>query len=190
MSARSRLDPYEQGDFDGLCGIYAIINAARLAIGTTRPDLDEEAWQNLFYALLQAADQSVGVANAAMAGIGTKRIRELLGFASSYLADEHGVRLRHQRAIKRRTRPSLKALMPELADWTAVPGSAVLIGFDGHLNHWTVLRRVTASSLVLFDSSGHSRVSIGCCRMAYERSPTRKREHVIDAGGVFRLIVS
>jgi hypothetical protein len=51
-------------------------------------------------------------------------------------------------------------------------------------------RWVTASSFVLFDSSGHSRVSVGCCRMAYERSLRSRREHVIEAGGIFRLSVA
>src|SRR4029450_7867902 len=49
MAAR-RLRPYRQGHLDGLCGIYALINALRLLC----PKLDEDACERVFFALIKA----------------------------------------------------------------------------------------------------------------------------------------
>src|SRR4051812_46413989 len=49
MAAR-RLNPYRQGRLDGLCGVYALINALRLLC----PRLDEDACERVFYALIRA----------------------------------------------------------------------------------------------------------------------------------------
>ena len=49
MAAR-RLNPYRQGRLDGLCGVYALINALRLLC----PRLDEDACERAFCALIRA----------------------------------------------------------------------------------------------------------------------------------------
>ena len=48
--ATRRLRPYRQGQLDGLCGIYALVNALRLLC----PRLDEEACEAVFCALIKA----------------------------------------------------------------------------------------------------------------------------------------
>src|SRR3954453_3189414 len=49
MAAR-RIRPYRQGRLDGLCGIYALINALRLLC----PRLNEDACEAVFCALIKA----------------------------------------------------------------------------------------------------------------------------------------
>ena len=46
MAARP-IRPYRQGRFDGLCGIYALVNALRLLC----PRLDEDTCEEVFCAL-------------------------------------------------------------------------------------------------------------------------------------------
>ena len=49
MAAR-QLQPYRQGRLDGMCGVYALINALRLLC----PRLDEDACERAFCALIRA----------------------------------------------------------------------------------------------------------------------------------------
>ena len=48
MPRSSRLKPYRQGQLDGLCGIYATINAIRLALGERGDQFSKEDWRELF----------------------------------------------------------------------------------------------------------------------------------------------
>ncbi len=50
MPHRRRLEPYLQGDLDGLCGIYAIVNAIRLALVNQNGRFTDEDWHELFCA--------------------------------------------------------------------------------------------------------------------------------------------
>ncbi len=47
MSRQTGLVPFQQGNLDGLCGIYALINAIRLATEADTRDFPDAAWQEL-----------------------------------------------------------------------------------------------------------------------------------------------
>ena len=50
LPTRRRIKPMRQGDLDGLCGVYAIVNAIRWLC----PNMSEAQSENLFAALIQA----------------------------------------------------------------------------------------------------------------------------------------
>ena len=91
MARRSDIAPYRQGQLDGLCGLYAIINAIRLATRDRTDELGHGVWRELLLALLGAAEDVVGTATAVVHGIGTKPLYELAKAAERHLASEHGV---------------------------------------------------------------------------------------------------
>ena len=92
-----------------------------------------------------------------------------------------------QRVFKRQDRPKLGDAVDRLANITAQPNSAVLIGLDNHFDHWTVLKAVGPAHLELFDSSGYARVRIANCRMSDEEKLVARREHVIRPRAVFQI---
>ena len=100
------------------------------------------------------------------------------------MADEHGLRLAVTHAIQRGEPRTFDAILRRLAELTQQPRSAVLICFTGHLDHWTVLRRVTGQSLTFFDSSGCARVSLANCRSSAERPRGVRRVHLIEPKGI------
>ena len=73
---------------------------------------------------------------------------------------------------------------------TGEPHQAVVMVYNGYRDHWSVLKRVGKTSLVLFDSGGYSRIAIANCRMSYERPLRGKREHAINPKGMFCLRVT
>ncbi len=179
--------PFRQGELDGLCGVYAVINATRLVLGARSQLLRPCDWQDLFVVLLETIDRSVGIAHAAAHGIETRSLRYLLKAAISHLATEHDVNIRAMPTLARTDRPSFTEFLPVLINSLRQPGQAVLLSVFGSLNHWTVVRRVSRGSLILFDSSGYTRITLAACRMSNERPKAKGRQHIVPPDAVFSV---
>lgn len=179
--------PFRQGELDGLCGVYAVINAIRLVLGARSQLLGPCDWQDLFVVLMQSIDHSVGAARAASEGIETKPLRYLLKAAILHLAVEHNLNIRASPMLTRTERPSFAKLLPRIGNYVRQPGQAILLSVFGSLNHWTVIRRVSHNSLILFDSSGYTRIALDACRMSYERPKAKGRQHVVPPEALFSV---
>ena len=103
--------PFRQGELDGLCGIYAIINAIRLVLGPRASLLKPADWHELFVVLLESIDGPIGAAHAAANGIETKPLRSLLRVASLHLVAELDLTVRAAPMFPRNDRPSFAELL-------------------------------------------------------------------------------
>src|SRR3954454_20855926 len=89
MAAR-RIRPYRQGRLDGLCGLYALINALRLLC----PRLDEETCEAVFYALIKARTRQTASPLAVIAdGLSRRELLKLIDPCRRFLRKELGIRL-------------------------------------------------------------------------------------------------
>src|SRR3954466_6718773 len=94
MAARRRLTFYRQGQLDGLCGVYALINSLRLLC----PRLDEEACEAAFYALIRArARQTASPLAVISAGLSRREMLKLIGPWQRFAAKKFGVILTVER---------------------------------------------------------------------------------------------
>ncbi len=141
--------------------------------------------RSCFFTLLLEADETVGTVDAVGLGIDTKPLFRVAQTAVQHMADEHGLRLTVTHAIRRGEPRTFDAILHQLSELTQQPRSAVLICLTGHLDHWTVLRRVTGQSLTFFDSSGCARVSLTNCRSTAKQACGARRSHVIEPKGIF-----
>ncbi len=74
--SRRQLKPYRQGRLDGLCGVYALINALRLLC----PKLDEDDCERAFCALIQARAQHAASALTVIhGGLSRRELLRLIG---------------------------------------------------------------------------------------------------------------
>ena len=170
--------PFQQGNLDGLCGIYALINAIRLATAD-QLHLSNSEWIGVFGCLLAQADKHTGATNLVTGGVGARRLIALTRYAIDHMADRYGLELTMSRPLIELERPSKRKLIAKLRRLVGRPGSAVLIGLGGHLNHWTVVCSVGDRSLGLFDSSGLHRIRIDHCRTRHEKKLETTVEHVL-----------
>src|SRR5829696_8312171 len=86
--ARRQLTPYRQGRLDGLCGVYALINALRLFC----PRLDEDACERAFCALIRArARQASSPLAVISGGLSRQELLALIGFWQRFAAREFGI---------------------------------------------------------------------------------------------------
>src|SRR3712207_5466458 len=104
--SRARVRPFRQGDLDGLCGLYAIVNAMRQASRDCA--VAEEVWADLFAALVLAADDHVGIAEAVVNGIDRRPLTRILNAAIQHMADRHDLRFTVKRPLHHRAKPSIE----------------------------------------------------------------------------------
>lgn len=173
--------PFRQGDLDGLCGIYAIINALRRATRDESPEAD--AWPWLFGELLEQADKLIGATRAVVYGVDTKPLWKLAQHAVARLETEYDLPVTVTRPLKAKGKLTLPQVFDAIANALARDGTGVLAGLDGPLDHWTVVAAVTPLHLTLFDSSGYRRVRQDHCRLGQDKSP--RGRHVLSPAAIF-----
>lgn len=149
--ARKRRKPkaLKQGDLDGLCGVYSVVNAIRLLC----PEIDGAAAWWLFGCLMQELE-NVGVKPEAVITDGLWRLplQRLLKVATRKVADEYDVVLRIARVPKLLRHTNRLAV---LWDWLAENVSAssvVILALGGRFSHWTVASNITSRRICLHDS--------------------------------------
>src|SRR4051812_31717908 len=147
MAAR-RLEPYRQGRLDGLCGVYALINALRLLC----PRLDEDACERVFCALIRArAWQKCSPLTVISGGLSRRELLRLIGPWQRFAAKELGITLSVSRL--KVSEPTLRGIWRGLC--RVLDGKIVaIVGLDGIKRHWTVAFKVTERTLRVAASSG------------------------------------
>ena len=86
--ARHRLEPYRQGALDGLCGLYGIINALRLAVPDNAP-LSKAQSKELFAAGVVYLDSKREFREAAVGGMTTRPRFELARHLAKLVSTSH-----------------------------------------------------------------------------------------------------
>ncbi|MHC2088768.1 hypothetical protein [Methylobacterium sp. CM6244] len=147
-AARRPLRPYRQGAFDGLCGIYAAVNALSILI----PELTHGDCRCLFRRLLRKTlDTHSATAASMWKGCGVSKLRKLLRSAIRHIQKAHGIGV--QTLPPAGEHETLGSLWSEL-EARLLMGQVIIIGLSGVHQHWTVVRRMTPGTLWLADSDG------------------------------------
>ena len=146
--ASRRIKPYRQGRLDGLCGVYALVNALRLLC----PRLDEDTCEQVFSVLVKARTRQISSPLAVIsAGLSRRALLQLLDPWQRFAAKELGVILTVNRL--KVSEPTLRGLWRGLC--RALDGTSIaIIGLGGSETHWTVAYAATERTLRVADSCG------------------------------------
>jgi hypothetical protein len=150
FDGRQRLEPYRQGNLDGLCGIYAAINAMRLA--TRSADIEEAFWEEAFQSLVLGIEARIGIAEATLNGIGTKPLVAALKELAAESGFRWGRRFNVTQPFARLAKPSRSCLLQQLEWLASQPDTAVIVRLKQPHDHWTVVREVGPEGVIFFDS--------------------------------------
>src|SRR5262249_1949827 len=135
MTSRTRnLKPFRQGDFDGLCGLYAIVNAIRLAADPSTRISDTLAEQ-LFTYLIHNTSRRISLARAVTEGITTPELSWLLKKASRFLRRHRTIGLICQRLSIGRRKPSFDQFHRVIVNTLAKPRTGLVIRLAGTCDH-------------------------------------------------------
>jgi hypothetical protein len=160
--AAPRRTPYLQGQIDGLCGLYAIVNAFQCLFPATFDD--DDAWE-----LMVALCGSIACKfpAAIWKGAGVEDEVTLLKAAEEFARDK-----KHLKGGIEVTRPFARRKMERVQDFWSEIGAwldegtrlgtrrAALIGIGQPDNHWTVVTHKGNGSVTFFDSWDLKRLAL------------------------------
>ena len=148
-AAHHRLRPMRQGDLDGLCGVYSIVNAARLLA----PKLGEKGTKQLFANLMQAVRRlDRGAKTIVHNGLERDQLGQLIEAMQAHMAKKHGVGI-----VVRHVPPDLRREWSVATLWRwlgrgLTSRSVAILGLHGRHDHWTLAVAVTPGQIALYDS--------------------------------------
>lgn len=146
--------PIEQGDIDGLCSVYSVLNSCKLLFGHGEK-LDEQLFKTLCSGIDDLFPQIL------WEGTGVPTVYRLLKFADAWTQKHHRRRL-HWRAPLMRTKfrrveDYLERLRHDL-DERAQHGRGVwIVGLGDPWDHWTTVNRISGRTVWFYDSWGLDR---------------------------------
>ena len=158
---KRRVAPLLQGDLDGLCGIYAIINAMRALC----PELTDEISMRLFRIIMKSlAKHSEEGLPLTFLGIEGALFWKLLVDATAYLKRKLSVDLALQVGP-----PELRVRSIELA-WDNLASvlddtTVIILPLSGLSEHWTVLYDANPKKIRLIDSSDDRKLKRSHCTL-------------------------
>ncbi len=175
--------PYAQGQLDGLCGVYAIVNA----IEATVANWDRTDAQSLFHFLTTSLTAEGKLPGIMALGMGRRDLGQLIDHADTYLAAHYGLRLTRRFAFARPT--SLGQYWQRLENHLQAPGHTAIVGLCGRYAHWTCVHEMTGNTLQTLDSGTQpiQRLYRAHCTT---RRLDRRRHHGLQATQTVLLKVS
>ena len=186
---KGALEPFLQGELDGLCGPYAIINGIRLALGPER-QMPDTVWVDMFGGMLREVSKRHSRGDLCAAGLHTKHLVTALRWSVEIMERQYGVRLTYRRPFLRAGKPKLPAVVYSLRHLQHLQNTSIIIGFGGLLDHWTVIKQVSPHYISFFDSSGCSSVRLDRCRLSYEPRLETATEHILYVSSIIMIAVA
>ena len=137
------MKPFQQGDLDGLCGLYATINAAKLIGKRISTDAGSKV-------LLDAA-LTINKKTIEFITDGTTTL-DITRILRDTICDEFAIR--RSKPFHSRSNVSLDEFWETLCIFLhSKPSRAAIIVIENsRYSHWTVVKEITSKRLILFDS--------------------------------------
>ena len=162
--------PIRQGSIDGLCGVYSVMNATEAVIGKFHYDrkLGRKASQRkvLFKKLIGYLAKQDMLEEAMIWGFEIIDAKGgFIDIATKSVKKYQKRRLRKQIAFDSDD-VTLDAYWEKLTEHLSQPDSAVIICLSGRIKHWTCVKRITPSVMILSDSSGIRQIARDRCEVS------------------------
>ncbi|AML50414.1 hypothetical protein [Falsihalocynthiibacter arcticus] len=144
------IEPYQQGDLDSLCGLYAIINALRV-LHAPNHHLTKRTCMTLFTNGIDALAADSSRKDAVYNGMKIARQRRL----AKVLLSSSSLRGRPRATLKPALSHITKVEELDQILRERIAGREVLLAlFDGRISHHSVIVGCSPTRIYLFDSDG------------------------------------
>ena len=178
-------EPFRQGQLDGLCGLYTIVNALDLLRDGGLTHSEDEALR-IMRALIEAVPERFP--KAIWDGTKVQHVRRMLVAADLFARKRYRFGLAWSEPFLRRDfatpRGYHAALREELAG-----GGLAIIGLAPPWDHWTLVRKVTPAGFDTVDSISLNHLALHGMRLRKRAKdkPPEDAEFVLDQHQVFVL---
>ncbi len=147
--------PFQQGDLDGLCGVYSVLNAIKI-LGYRD---DVEGWQAILTDIFEFVKESKDSTDFLTDGISTPYISRVLGHI---ICINHNIK--YSKPFHNKS-ADLSMLWDTIFSFlnTDFRRTAILC-VDGHdYSHWSVVHSISKKRITLFDSDTMTWLNRGQC---------------------------
>jgi hypothetical protein len=162
--------PYEQGALDSLCGVYGIVNAARIV-----SRLGDEECKELFRRIIFFLNRRRMLDTILVEGLSQPAIGAIFRNVAGLRFHRRGMPFKHW------PETPLDRFWSEMMTFLSQgPNRAILLSLGGVYDHWTVVETVTDKQIRLSDSYGLKTLNRHRCttlrptaRRPYKLHPTQ-----------------
>ncbi len=175
--------PLQQGQLDGLCGIYSAINALSLLAEQGRP-YPLTAAMALYREAIELVATKGSLSGVTTFGLDTPLWLAVIRCLARRVEADQSITLAISRPFQHRPKAGFGRLRRAI-EAALEQDALVLVSLTGAHSHYTVIRAYTASRFVLHDSSGLRWLSIAACGTSYSR-----RRHQIAASWLIVIKVA
>lgn len=171
--------PDQQGELDGFCGLYSIVNA----VGDLWPESMDRARRDELANHICASIGDKATASMRRDGASILLMQRMLvaavHFSKRRLRDRlaYSAPFMHERGVKR-----YEHWWDDLAGYAGGSLASAIIGLSRPYQHWTVISEINANRAVLRDSGGEKEI-----RFAELGFTGSGKEHEVDWRQVFVL---
>jgi hypothetical protein len=166
-----RLPPFQQGGLDSLCGLYSIVNAERIINRSS----DDQA-QQLFDRMVHFLSRKRLLTKILLDGVIHSQMLLILEKVVNGRISTVETPWRSQPT------PELEPFWDSMHDFLdGTPGRAIILGLNGHHDHWTVIHSISSKSVFLYDSAEILRLPRSQCTTAKHR----RKHHLLPAQTYF-----
>jgi len=139
------MKPYRQGDLDGLCGVYAVINAVRLISDNIGTETLQETFLKTMRLQIKHRKSIFFIVN----GLSQVKIARIM---QRIIRPEFDIK--YSRPFKTRKEVSLAELWSSFSDHLNGSGQrCIIISYETKtIGHWTIVQSMTSKRFNLFDS--------------------------------------
>ena len=162
------MPPFQQGTFDKLCGLYALINASRLAV----PKLTEAQCEQAYTEAVQWIGEQQNPSDILRNGLNVNQLQSI----HSHVLQPRWRTSLHKPFWTIQYRPNDKKFWEWMDREVRRPHQGILISIAGRMDHWSVVRDITPKSIMLFDS--HNLQSLRRTICATSEQP--RNSHIIE----------
>ena len=155
------MEPYKQGALDGLCGVYSIVNSAKIVHELTFDDSQE-----LFKEIVAYLDQTKNLSKIITEGLNINVIGEILNNVAR-------LNLKREMPFKGQKKTGLPEFWSSMVNFLS-PNRVVLLGLGGVHDHWSVIKDMSDIRINFFDSDGIKFINRKHCTT---QDPDKKRIH-------------
>ena len=148
--------PYQQGDLDGLCGVYALVNAVDYLCGP----LSKKSARRLFHQILTHLEDKGPLASRCIEGI---MINDIASILKTVICPHYPIR--RYKPFHRYPRVNQHHYLKTLREFLAQPNTIVLIAIECQYNHWTLVHHMTDKTMQTWDSSDLHYLLLSHCSM-------------------------
>lgn len=154
--------PYIQGELDGFCGIYSVINATRLATGR----MTEAEAIRLFGTIMTYIETYKKLSSTATWGHYARDIEKIL---KHVIVPRYNLQYERPFSVSETSREVFFSCLNAFLN--NYPKSAIIVYLEHEgWDHWSVISKVNPRSMMFFDSDNLKRISINRCVMKKGKS--------------------